>query len=87
MSPKAQGNAIIMLTLIETAIFFFIPYLSPLVKAATSVGMSDEAIADAMAMGTFTSSLYLVLYTPYSVDTLSPVASLENIMLSITPLS
>ena len=63
------------------------PFLSPLVKAATNVGMSDDAIAEAMAIGTFTRSLYLVLYTPYSVDTLSPAASPENIMLSITPLS
>ncbi len=85
--PKAHGKAMIIFTFTDTAIFCFMAFLSPFVKAATRVGINDDAMADAIAIGTFTRSLYLVLYTPYKVETLSPAASFENIMLSITPLS
>ena len=63
-NPAAQGLAMIILNLIPDDTFFFHCATSPSVKAATALGIIEDATAVEIAIGTLHSSRYFELYIP-----------------------
>ena len=63
--PTIQGKATIRINLVAALIWVCTFSMSPDLKAVVRVGTADAAMAEAMEMGTFMSTLYSPVYTPH----------------------